>query len=359
MTRTRLWQTGLELDSLSAEFNGIMGNATYINIVNTNYKTGAYCLRVGGSAYTYDAVGYKMLPSETYQTSVGFHMKSQDTQDFDVRIFTLRTTAGVEMFRLQVDNTGTFYSFYVWNEARQIQQVGSDISIDQNIYYHWGIDLKINASTGWCYVYKDGNLVASYDGDTDLTKIGRIDFGTYPELGDNNFLGGNYAYYDDIFIDDTTGETSANPVPDRRFSLLKPDNNGIDSEWNGSDGNQVDNYLLVDDIPHDSDTTYVVAATTDLKDSYNLESFSLPANSEIRAIIPVAVSKKGDDTDCKIALGLNVSASGEQIESGQNIPTSYGLCTFERFTTTSGGGDWTESDINNAQVIIQSEGTFT
>lgn len=351
MTITRRWQTGCELNWWD-EFDGYLGAGIIIS--SASKKTGTYSYQMGGNS-SVEGSFYKNVPV-TYQVRFGLHLRTPNTKYNNTQVRTIRVMTdggGAELFRMLSNPSGTGMLFYVQNGA---QQVGGLVPITQDLYYHWGIDLKINASTGWCYIYKDGDLVASFSGDTGSAQIGRIDYGSYPALGAYIWDTSQYAYYDDMFIDDTTGEGAAARVPDRRFPLISPDGNGNYSQMTGSDGNQVDNYLLVDEIPPSS-ADYVRAGSADLIDSYTLEDYTLPVNASIIAVIPTAAVRKESVEDMKLALGTRLSST-DLVGSDQALGTSYET-RFERQTTKPGGGAWTETDVDNAEVIIKSRGTYT
>src|SRR5437764_673985 len=63
-------------------------------------------------------------------------------------------------------------------------------------------------------------------------------------------LGGvGRAYLDDLYVCDATGTTNNTFLGDVRVHTLVPSGNGTDSGLTGSDGNQVNNYQLVNTVP--------------------------------------------------------------------------------------------------------------
>jgi hypothetical protein len=354
MTITRQWQTGWELNSFYSECDERLGVASNLSISSTSFKTGTYSLRIGGTE-DYDASAVKNFTS-TYQLRVGIHVRTPEMTAINnkVRVLTIQTAGGTDLLHMYVDGESNYVYFYVKNGTTA---VGNLIPIMIDTYYHWGIDIKIDGSVGWCYIYKDGILVASFSGDTGTDQMERILFGSYPEFQNNDWKSGYYAYYDDITIDDTTGEGSAAIIPDHRYEFVIPNGDGNYSQMTGSDGNQINNYLLVDEIPPNDDTDFVRAGSTSLTDSYALADYTLPKNAEIKAVIPIAVSKKTSAEDIKLALGTRLSST-DLIGTSQVLPTSYALAKWERQTTKPGGGAWTESDVDSAEIVIESDGTY-
>src|SRR3972149_6225726 len=143
-----------------------------------------------------------------------------------------------------------------------------DIAIQASTWYVIEVHVKIDDTTGALDVRVDGVDDAAFAGDT---KPGaETTFNTLRYHG-----GSNTSYYDDLAMNDTNGSVDNSWCGDGKIILLKPNANGDSSQWDGSDGNQVDNYLLVDDIPSDDDTTYVQSAILANKDLYNLAASGL------------------------------------------------------------------------------------
>ena len=77
--------------------------------------------------------------------------------------------------------------------------------------------------------------------------------------------------FSDLIIQNASGATF---LGDRRVDFLPANANGNSSQFTGSDGNSVDNYLLVDDPTEDDDSTYVESSTVGHKDLYSLANLS-------------------------------------------------------------------------------------
>jgi hypothetical protein len=130
----------------------------------------------------------------------------------------------------------------------------------------------------------DGVLDVTFTGDTFTASSADI---VYLMFGDNAT-----EYFDDLALNDLAGGVDDSWCGDGRIILLRPNANGDLSQLTGSDANQVDNYLLVDDIPADGDTTYVEGATVDEKDLYNLS----PSNLANVTIFRVYAEARAKDT---------------------------------------------------------------
>jgi len=333
MTITRLWQAGAEIGN-EVEFTDKTSPFFYASTVVKN--TGAYSFADSGSA----RYGWKTLPA-TRKARVGLFVYGNTTGDHG-NCVTFRDASLNNLVSLYWKSTGAV-------EIRA-NNVLKDTEPGLNVlaWHHFGLDTKVDSTNGWIYAYFDGVEVMSFTGTTGNADITNIAIGNLDAAGDV------LMYYDDIYVDDTTGESPA-AVPIKRFSFITPNDNGNYSNWLGSDGNSTDNYLLVDDIPPDSDTTYVFATGTNVFDSYAMTTGTLGAGESCIALIPTVISKREGATE-QIALGTRLSST-DLIGSEQSIGTSYDYF-WERQIAKPGGGSWEQSDINDVEVVIYSTGTF-
>lgn len=326
MAITRLWQSGAETGSLS-EFDTINGAFA----IETLPYTGTYSFK----SYNY---GWgRVTFSSMSQMRAGFFWKTTVQDQTDVEFFlvqdiTLAYVRYANNFRLEVLG-GT---------------VGYTPAYPLNTYMHIGIDIKKHGSAGWYYVYINGTLAASFNGNTGATGITAIDIGC-PYNKPGTFL------FDDIYIDNSVGEGSPNPLPILRFPWVNPNANGNYSQWLGSDLDQTDNYLLVDERPP-SGSDYVTASGADVYDSYGMSTYSIGANEQIQAVIPISLAKR-DSTTEKLGIGTRYSST-DVIASGVDLSVGAYDFILNRQTTKPGGGNWDQTSIDGFEVVVKSEGTY-
>jgi hypothetical protein len=173
-------------------------------------------------------------------------------------------------------------------------------------------------------------------------------------MNSNDWATGGH-WYDDIFLDDLTGEAiGAKPVPRKRFSYLTPNANGTYSGWLGSDGNSADNYQLVDEVPL-STSDYVETDTVTILDGYNMTTRTMAGTEGIIALIPGVYGKR-DVGNERVAIGTRISST-DLIGSDQD-PSGVTSYLWERQETKPGGGDWDQSSIDSHELLIRSGGTF-
>ena len=215
---------------------------------------------------------------------------------------------------------------------------------------HLSIDVKKDAISGWAKVYIDGVLTLSFSGDTGNEDIESVRIGKTESLN-NTFA----AHWDDIYIDDTTGEDGTAVPPILRFYYMSPNGNGNYAQWDGSDGNQIDNYLLVDEIPPET-ADYIETNVVDELDSFAMATLTLQTGQVIQALIPIVYGQRSETTE-KVALGTRYS--GTDLVGSDQDPSvgSYGFLS-ERQTTKPGGGSWDQTSLNGVEFVIKSRGTF-
>lgn len=339
MTITRRWQSGFETASLveidTLSWPGMIA-------ISTTAHTGTYSLRMD---HYNDGRGNIIVPA-TRQIRVGMYVRFDYFPSTSTGIFVAYTSGGTKLIEIEVDNM-----------ARMFIDCGGTHGTPAGAlalytWYHFGVDIKIDSSAGWVYVYKDGIELVSTTGNTGNSDIGITALGT--TTNNNNY--GCYFYWDNVYIDDTTGEGSAAVVPIKTFRYITPATGSPTyAQWDGSDGNSVDNYALVDEVPPNSDTDYVCTNVVDELDSYQMSTFTLDTGETIKAVIPISYVKRFGTTE-QIALGTRYSST-DVVGSDQAPSTSYSY-KWERQTAKPGGGSWDQAALDDVEVVIKSRGSF-
>ena len=341
MTITRRKSLGAELGSASKTYevnatSDYGGDATFID---TTYKyTGSYSFAVTDGSITWSKMHY-YFPA-TSQVRVGFWYRIQNCSTGQTPHFSINTGSG-DLLRVDMSNTTTW--LYVNGSTRD-----SDVSSSYRSWNHYLIDFKVNSSTGWAYLYKNGVEVCSWSGNTGSSTVAQFVIGKFSY---------NYTHttnWDDIYIDDMTGESAPSPGPFLRFYYTLPNGNGNYADWVGSDGNSTDNYALVDEVPPSS-SDYVQATAVDDYDSYAMSTFTLDDGQLIRAVIPQALIKRAGTSE-EVAIGTRYSSTDS---IGSDItPTAVYALYQERQTTKPGGGDWDQTSLDGVEVVLKSRGSY-
>lgn len=346
MTITRRWQAG-------AESNGASSAATEFDVVVATFGVSATQKRSGSYSYriqkldgsTYGQVNI----AATYQIRIGLHIYSAGIPSVsDIPAYVSWRHSGGRLGSLRCDDAGDL-RLYVASVSKD-EEVGARPAGE---WAHFGIDIKIDGSSGWVSVYKDGVKIMTFTGNTGSSQIEAVRFGTNIS---GVILWDDYQYLDDLFIDDTTGEVDA-AVPDYRFEYITPDGDGNYGQCDIHPDGGEDHYEDVDDRPHDGDGTYAEADTLDEKDTYTMTTHSVPAGWAVNALIPVSIAKKSN-AGVATQIALMNRYSGTDVEgSAQDLATTYGYI-WERFTTKPGGGNWTQAALDAVEVGFVGKGTF-
>lgn len=193
----------------------------------------------------------------------------------------------------------------------------------------------------------NGVEIMSFTGDTDADSSTVADRLVLTKPGSNG-----EERWDDLYVCDGTGGAPSNTfLGDIRVETLYPNGNGNSSVLVGSDGNSVDNYLLVDEasVP-DDDTTYVESSTVGDKDTYAMTNLT-PTTGTVYGVQPIPWARKTDAGTRSIVSVARLS--GTEVDSSDKVlTTSYAYYRDIR-ETKPGGGSWSITDVNNAEFGVK------
>lgn len=134
-----------------------------------------------------------------------------------------------------------------------------------------------------------------------------------------------------------------------RYGILNPSGNGNASEFDGSDGNSTDNYLLVDDgsSPDDA-TTYVSSSTLNERDTYAMGDLPT-ASTIIYAVCPVLRARKSDAGTRAVAAVVRrsgVDYPGDDSYLGLSWDNARTALTVDPSTAAA----WTDAGVNAIEL---------
>lgn len=173
------------------------------------------------------------------------------------------------------------------------------------------------------------------------------------QIGTQTGGGTIYGYIDDLYICDATGSINNTFLGDCKCEVLYPNANGNSSQFMGSDGNQVDNYLLVDDETHTGDTDYVYDDTVDQIDLYAFDNLTATIAS-IKGVIVTPVMRK-DDAGSRTARAM-IRQNSSNYEGAELFPsTDYQHFPTIWETDPDTSSAWTETGVNSAEFGLTIE----
>jgi len=350
MAITRVWQAGAEFQDLA--------ELTYseATISSTKARTGTYSFRV---AQGFDGP-YKDIDA-LVEGRYGFAINHNGpTHLTDTAAVVAIANAGGPVYVVEhVYNTGALVLMKGPTHASgtPLGTVTSATFNQTDTWLECSVQWKIGAS-GYFVFRVNGEAIFSRSEDNtwlSSTGVSRVWNGRYDAWYSNNYWA-NYAYLDDMYIDNTAGEGSAGVPSGIYLELLRPNGAGAAADFTPNTGTV--NYENVDESPPDGDTTYNQSDAADEYDIYDLTSFVLPVGRTINAVIPVAYAKR---LDAGGTIGLTpvvYHASYGTAEGTAELPNSgdYAYLKGDRFTTRPGGGAWGSADIAGLQAGYKSEG---
>jgi len=135
---------------------------------------------------------------------------------------------------------------------------------------------------------------------------------------------------------------------------LFPNGNGNYSQFDGSDADSVDNYLLVDETgAPDDDTTYVESLIDDEKDSYNFAPTTGTGN--VAGVAVYARARRTDTDSRDIALLAREGGTDAQ-SADQVLASGYGWHRHV-FEAEPDGTVWTLAEVDGAEFGVVSRPT--
>lgn len=218
-------------------------------------------------------------------------------------------------------------------------------------------------STGWAYYEikltigdgTAGSVIVRKNG-VEVINTGGVDTkngGTNASVDNIRIgsVGSGTGEFDDWYVLNTSGSTNNDFLGDVRVMTLAPNGNGASSQFAGSDGNSVDNYLLVDEQPFTVGGDNVYSSTIGHKDLYT--TTNLPATTTtVYAAQDIAVAKKDNAGLAGIKTLVRISAT-DYASATAYLGADVQVCTNIRETNPNTGVAWTPSDIDGLEVGVE------
>lgn len=215
-----------------------------------------------------------------------------------------------------------------------------------NVWRYIEMKATINDTTGTVTVRVDGQVVLTFTGDTAETAA--LTFASHVQLTGRTDLSMSHG---DVYILNTAGVAPHNDfLGDVRCEYLPVVGNGGSSQLLGSDGNSLNNWELVDEVPANA-VDYVGSATVGQKDYYSIAASSATGLQTIYGMQSIGAALKSDAGSAKMKLLI--------LQQGETFGWSsqdYILSTTLTGLSTSAiaekwsGGPLTTSVINNMQI---------
>lgn len=196
-----------------------------------------------------------------------------------------------------------------------------------------------------------GSVIVKLNG-TIVLNLTNKNTGTAPisslSVAIDNFSFGGSGSLDDIYVLNGAGSAPLNDFLGQcKVKTYIPNADGTFSQWNGSDGNSVNNYLLVNDIETAvtiDDGNTVSASTVGIRDTYNFSDSS----GTVVAAQAFGRFRVSDNVQVKaISIVHRDSGGTTTVSTSTNIPQDGSVVTIaEQYDTQASGAAWTTVAFN-------------
>lgn len=210
---------------------------------------------------------------------------------------------------------------------------------------YWVFKVKDDPTTGTLEIWRNGTKLA------DVTSLNTGDGSTAYTTISFKSQTIVFAYYDDIYVGDTTGSDLTDQVGEVRMELVSPNANGTTNNFTASPA--VANYLNVDDgTTNDGDTSYNHSSTATHKDLYATANLTGDVDTvyavQVHARVRVAYAAvRTANIVCRSSV---TEVDGTTFDMGS---TSYKVATEIYENDPNGGINWTEASANSAEIGIK------
>lgn len=227
------------------------------------------------------------------------------------------------------------------------------IDIWAYIELHWKASTMADPGVGGIIELKfDGNVVFRYDGDTTRwsQSISSLEWEA------SQF---SATQVDDFYIldmDDATA-TQGRPFNDYlgpvRIEALRPNAAGDSTQWGGSDGNSIDNHLLVDDPDQPDTADYIEALETGKRDLYHFQDPTFAG--KVLAIDVLSHCSAPDGGSPKIKSVVKAGTGEIAVGAGTVPAVAWATRTDTIHTLDPTGALWTTGKVAAAQFGVEME----
>jgi len=355
----RVFTTGWELGHTGSSSSGTIHEADVtarlignIDTTDNPARGGGRALRVIAGSSLYLHAGIDVPATDEFWLRWGFLYTSTGIR---VNTNTILSWAGAAGVVGGLRFKGDTLAMSLWSGSDAINSGSTETELASepggvlkpNRWHLFELHWRTGAS-GAAELRVDGAQVITFAGDTDDGKgqVTQIRFGYV--IDDFLLPGGARLYYDDCAMDD------ADWIGDGHVALLRPDGNGNSSQLVGSDGDQADNFLLVNETPAEN-SDYVEGDAPGMRDTYALEDTSvidIPANAEIKHVDVLALGRTlsvGTDG----LKGVVRTGGSDHLSPSQTLKSAFAPHRFGFPLNPDTGQPWTLGELDDAEAGIE------
>jgi hypothetical protein len=263
---------------------------------------------------------------------VGFALRVDGTANGDFLHLRNNTILGNTQFGLGINANQQLYLFE--GGALTTALAASEQIMSQSSWQY--VELVCNFSTGSATAYLNGVEVFSYTGSA-LLSVDTVEFGNYTYA----LTGGGIPF---CSVDDVYATNTAVRLGERRVETLYPSVNGSVA-WTPLTGA---NWQEVSEALCDGDASYVSTSTAGVQDLYGITSLSsTPLTIDA---VQTRIANRKNDASSHVLNGV-ISSGGVAAYGAAFAVTGSYLYDCDIWPTNpNGGGVWTATTVNGAQI---------
>lgn len=210
-------------------------------------------------------------------------------------------------------------------------------------WFYLEIGVKIDNTSGYVTVKVDGSVKLNLTNqDTAVSSSPNVDTIRFGVVNNPGQGPQNYFLCDDFYLLDKTGTEFNDFLGDVVVYTLVPNADGSTNDWTPNSGTT--RYTQVDEIPHDSDTTYIYTTVDGAKQYFD---FPDQVNITILAVQNNAVVRKDDSTTRYIKMCAKLGVN-EVVTNSWVLSNSY-LHFTQVLPRDPANNQWSLQNFNSTQ----------
>jgi hypothetical protein len=313
-------------------------------------RSGDYCLRVNPTTTatgifnlnTYASSGASNnISLTTLWASCWFRVETLPSADSE-ECFATFAASSVRKLQFRITSTGTIDAYNA--DGTTLLASGTTV-LSTGVWYRveWKCGIESGGGSNAPYELKI-NGVSEYSGTNGVLGTGNCAVVRLGKVANRNGRSIDL-YYDDLILDDadypsTTLSTTAKVI------RLDPNDAGNTSGWTGS-------YTDVDDVPHDSDTTYISTSTSAAAHTVALEDAATAGiTGTVHAVKSQAIAREEPSVTSALNLRLR-SNTTDNDTANLNLSTSYAMVAKVYTTDPATSSAWALSALDSVQVGVE------
>jgi hypothetical protein len=238
------------------------------------------------------------------------------------------------------------HSFTVKRGATTILTTGPGL-FTVGAWYFLEAKVVIDDTVGSVVLRVNGVVVGTFSGDTRNGGADALVYLLQINNGDGSAV--NAIHLDDIYILNGAGAVNSDFIGDCSIYTLYPNGNGALSQFVGSDGNSVDNYLLVDEPGTPDTADYVGSGVDGNIDTY---AFADVATGSVLGVSHSSYVAKSD-TGSRTLRQVTRIAAANYVGADQGLGTTYAAVRRVMEVSPATGVAWTLAELNGAEFGIE------